>query len=684
MNDVNTEREQFILKRLLVAQRQFTPQDSPHAVAMRELLPLIAPWITHSPAKATFGKAYTLAQKCNSDKSINDPLAEFCFGFLLHRANSDLLGWKAVWHSANQLKEQKYPPDIIGLASMVAGSYYAKNNTTDTANTFFRQAVDFYLVALADGVYAKQPSQFLDRILGVITQGLPLTEAERLVAGVADQPDQLPAWAVELMKGFLSSRAGWEARGSGFANTVTDEGWRQFKAKQIEARDHYIRAYELNPNDCMSASRLIGVAMSGFARPGEDERFWFDRARARQIDCVNAYQTYLWSLRPRWGGSADDIYAFAVECTDPATINSDVPYMFFEGLVDISEEQKDYNPIGYWDAPGVAVLAHRTIDAMIDQPYHARRVDWLRSLDVAVDWANGEWKRARETLTILGDRFDPNAIWYCKMGVAPWNVIDDVYLFSSTHARDLEQAEEFYFDNKFDQAIAAYERIRGASADAPQPFREALDQRIAKTKLERQLSAGEWFEVKFDDQLNGFRSIAGSWRVDKDGSLVGEPGFSHDLKRSLLLVSDAVGVNAWEMTATVDATKARGKDQVGASIITHYEPRNQNWRSISFLPLRKTVTSSRQFHIGHSFPATLARDKSNRVHVMIWGDNLKIEANDILVYEGPYQERSDIEFGSQFGFGAIPWPIEKGHIAFRDIRMRGLKRPPAASTDPPF
>jgi len=59
---------------------------------------------------------------------------------------------------------------------------------------------------------------------------------------------------------------------------------------------------------------MIAVAMAGEAEPSETPRVWFDRAVAAQFDYYEAYSSLLWSLRPRWLGSHEEMYDFGLEC----------------------------------------------------------------------------------------------------------------------------------------------------------------------------------------------------------------------------------------------------------------------------------------------------------------------------------------------------------------------------------
>src|SRR5438552_1408112 len=106
-------------------------------------------------------------------------------------------------------------------------------------------------------------------------------------------------WMLNLIGGVYHIQAAWAARGRGFADTVTPEGCQGFGRHLAAARQCLNKAMALEPKFPEAAAYMIEVSM------GQDdgqERIWFDRAVAAQIDYLPAYQYLRWALRPRWGG----------------------------------------------------------------------------------------------------------------------------------------------------------------------------------------------------------------------------------------------------------------------------------------------------------------------------------------------------------------------------------------------
>ena len=136
----------------------------------------------------------------------------------------------------------------------------------------------------------------------------------------------------------------WHARGSGWANTVTREGWRLFEARLNKARDYLEKAYLSDPSDPMAPRWLIKVAMglgSGYAEM--EKQF----QRAIQAD-KSEYETYLAKLTylmPKWGGTEEKMFAFARETAKNAPADSLAPLVVAKAHWEMyyrSEDQKAY------------------------------------------------------------------------------------------------------------------------------------------------------------------------------------------------------------------------------------------------------------------------------------------------------------------------------------------------------
>ena len=111
-----------------------------------------------------------------------------------------------------------------------------------------------------------------------------------------------------VLRGRASIRAAWDARGSGWANSVTEDGWKGFRSGLAEARRSLTAAWQACPDSATAASLMIVVTMGDSS--GE-EQLWFDRAVTADPGCPDAWKCMTNALMPRWGGSTKLLLALA-------------------------------------------------------------------------------------------------------------------------------------------------------------------------------------------------------------------------------------------------------------------------------------------------------------------------------------------------------------------------------------
>lgn len=144
---------------------------------------------------------------------------------------------------------------------------------------------------------------------------------------------EVPGYAGCAHRGDLLVDWGWEARGGGFAGTVTEEGWRLFSDRLERAREELERAVELNPAGLEAHAELERVAV-GLALPREYMEEHFQQAVRVRPEFKTAYDHKFQYLQPRWHGSREELFAFGVECLETGLWDTDIPNMFLSALED--------------------------------------------------------------------------------------------------------------------------------------------------------------------------------------------------------------------------------------------------------------------------------------------------------------------------------------------------------------
>jgi hypothetical protein len=203
------------------------------------------------------------------------------------------------------------------------------------------------------------------------------------------RPDFLNEWVAAhpqsplpyLVRGYQAVEWAWEARGSGWAQTVSEESWRQFFYRLEQAEADLFHAAELDPADPTPWSELIWI---GAVRELDWEEVLarFEQAKRREPFHRHAYQQLAHALQPRWGGSVEEHLAFC---------NSSV------------QEAPDGNNLG-----ALVPLAHLDVmDMLAMQGHHDGRVYFTdaenhKSLVQAYQRSLGS-RRYRETVDTVYD-----------------------------------------------------------------------------------------------------------------------------------------------------------------------------------------------------------------------------------------------------------------------------------------
>jgi len=126
---------------------------------------------------------------------------------------------------------------------------------------------------------------------------------------MAARPQSITA-RVALAEAYLDYA--WAARGNGYANTVTPEGWRLFEERSKQATKVLIDAAAL-PSKCPHWYEVMQqVALAAGANKNQ-HRVIFEQAIKFEPLYFAYYQRYAHALQPQWEGEPGDIKALADE-----------------------------------------------------------------------------------------------------------------------------------------------------------------------------------------------------------------------------------------------------------------------------------------------------------------------------------------------------------------------------------
>lgn len=135
------------------------------------------------------------------------------------------------------------------------------------------------------------------------------------------------------LQGMAHVHWGWRARGSGYASTVTEEGWEIFRRELQKAREAFTLTNRISSSQAYGYTGLLIVARALDA-PEKVREAYFRAAQQADPDYLSAYEMNLEALYPKWGGSVeaarDFVYGWIERRPENAGLEILVPRLHWE------------------------------------------------------------------------------------------------------------------------------------------------------------------------------------------------------------------------------------------------------------------------------------------------------------------------------------------------------------------
>jgi hypothetical protein len=117
----------------------------------------------------------------------------------------------------------------------------------------------------------------------------------------------------EVLKGEAYIEWAWAARGHGYADTVTEEGWKLMRERVMTSSGILKHAWDMDNRDWHAPTVMLKVLLLASAEE-EVWEMWFQRAMKNNTNNVQACCNKLLHLYPKWGGSEEEVLAFGRQC----------------------------------------------------------------------------------------------------------------------------------------------------------------------------------------------------------------------------------------------------------------------------------------------------------------------------------------------------------------------------------
>jgi len=195
--------------------------------------------------------------------------------------------------------------------------------------------------------------------------------------------------------------AAWNARGNGWANSVSEHGWELFRERLDKAAEILEAAYDRYPKEGEIARKMISVEL-GQGQGKDRMELWFQRAIKADPDDFDAYTAKEWYLQPRWYGSVDEVIGFGQECIQTENWSAKLPLVFSVGVADAAGQ--DWS---FYTKPEIWTPLEKSYLDFLD---HFPNSVFYRTNFAYQAYEGGHFDVARKQFHILGSDWDRTVI----------------------------------------------------------------------------------------------------------------------------------------------------------------------------------------------------------------------------------------------------------------------------------
>jgi hypothetical protein len=214
--------------------------------------------------------------------------------------------------------------EIAGLSGDAGTDIHAVPNYTKTVHGLLKAGKFEQLDCLADSVRSHKET-FAGGMwkIHAIYGGLekpPLHATEQdwvehmglLQRWVSSRPDSVTA-RIALAESYV--KYGWDARGSGYADTVSESGWKLLAERASKAKQILDEASTFSAKDpeWYLAMQQVALAQSWEA---DAKQALLERAVKFEPTYYYYYRAYAYSILPRWGGEDGEVEQFLAKTAD--------------------------------------------------------------------------------------------------------------------------------------------------------------------------------------------------------------------------------------------------------------------------------------------------------------------------------------------------------------------------------
>ncbi len=345
------------------------------------------------------------------DSGCDDPLVLWCYKLSegLKNAGSDRQHRDWLTRAGRGMMKIEYPPIrriqvlsqfAIELVRPADRQHVVTDADRSEAAAAYEKIVELLPLALADPELPRDNAlQYIRRSLFAgkyLTSRANAFERIRPIVAEAYKGTNFPL----ILDGAHSIDLGWDARGVGTADTVTDDGWRLLREHALAAKELLLKAQDMDDSDVLVCRLLMTVGMA----LGRDHlsmiQDQFRRAIRIDPDSEMIYDTYMFTIEPKWYGDPEQYLRFGRLCLLTGNWEAGLPLYLLKAHHTLGTEYYPPRP----RAPALRYLASNGVwdsyEAVCDEWLKRYPKDhWVSQRYARAACATGRWKLANRILT---------------------------------------------------------------------------------------------------------------------------------------------------------------------------------------------------------------------------------------------------------------------------------------------
>jgi hypothetical protein len=297
-------------------------------------------------------------------------------------------------------------------------------------------------------------------------------------------------WLALCLDGEREIKEAWAARGDGYSDSVTEEGWRSFRSHLSNARTDFTAAWNLHPDWPLAPERMIYVSLGDSDL--DEMRTWFDRTTLAQIDYERAWSDFRWGLRPRWYGNEKAMLALGIAAINTGRFDTDVPRKYMDCVFDVESELG--RPAGQriYGRPDIWPNLKRMYDGYVNAASQAQDLNDWRTYYAVVAFFAHHYDVARTQLEAVDWQPAPQHMkdWGVDLSLMPL----EVAARTGSLGEKISAAELARDNGDNSLALKDYTAIKD-SETTDDRTRQFVDCRVLELTAETQLEKGDWISL---------------------------------------------------------------------------------------------------------------------------------------------------------------------------------------------